>query len=287
MYLNKISTFNRVNEVSNPKTIVFFDFDETYFPHEIDSYRHEKLRALEDYLLHQAREQEMVFGWVTGSSIESVIDKMEKGGLTLLPHFIASSLGTEITYFHDNCFNKTDTDWSRALDDTVFSSSVVERIVNDLDNEHGIVLEGQTNLGGSTYKKNFYYREENPSIDEFNLETIRKAADHHGISVNINKCNPMAGDPEDSYDVDFIPLGTGKDKIVDYMLHKYQVTKNHAYAFGDSGNDLAMLHSVENGFLVENATAEAKSQYTKVTLGRYSEGILNTLHSLIQDEKKE
>ncbi|MBY6037688.1 HAD-IIB family hydrolase [Fictibacillus nanhaiensis] len=283
MYISKISQLKRVNEVRNPRNIVFFDFDETYFPHEIDSYRYEKLSELEDYLLQKAEEKQLVFGWVTGSSIESVINKMEKGRLTLLPHFIASNLGTEITYFYDNCFNKEDSTWEKMLNDKEFSSSVVESIVNVLYKEHGIMLEGQTNLGGSKYKKNFYYREESPSIDVLNLETIRRLANNKGILVNINKCNPMAGDPEDCYDIDFIPLGTGKDKIVEFMLNKYQVTKNNAYAFGDSGNDLLMLNSVENGFLVENATVEAKSKHSKISLGSYSEGILNTLHSLNQN----
>ncbi|WP_345240704.1 HAD-IIB family hydrolase [Pontibacillus salipaludis] len=280
MDASKIKKLKKVKDAHTPSTIVFFDFDETYYPHKLNPHRYEKLRELEDYLSKQTDEGNLVFGWVTGSSVESVIDKMETGGLSLLPHFIASSLGTEITYFHENCFNKKDAEWNGFLDQTTFSPALVDRIVKSLEKEHGIILKAQTNLGDTPYKKNFYYQEETPSVDEINLETIRNKAFHSGIAVNINKCNPLAGDPEDSYDIDFIPLGTGKEKIVEFMLRNYQVDKANAFAFGDSGNDLRMLNAVGNGFLVENATEEAKSKYSKQSLGSYSEGILHTLRSL-------
>ncbi|KGP91236.1 HAD family hydrolase [Pontibacillus chungwhensis BH030062] len=280
MDANKITKFKQVKDVRNPSTIVFFDFDETYYPHELNPHRYDKLRELENYLLNQSEEGKLVFGWVTGSSVESAMDKMETGGLSLLPHFIASSLGTEITYFHENSFNKKDREWKGFLDQTIFSPALVDRIVKSLEEEHSIFLKAQTNLGDAPYKKNFYYQEESSSVDEINLDTIRKNAYHNGIAVNINKCNPLAGDPEDSYDIDFIPLGTGKEEIVAFMLRKYQVNKANAFAFGDSGNDLRMLHAVGNGFLVANATEEAKSKYSKQSLGSYSEGILHTLRSL-------
>lgn len=273
--------FKRVHKVTTPSNILFMDFDETYFPHEFSSSRRGKMLELEEYLSDKARHQQLMFGWVTGSSLESVFSKMEKGGLTLLPNFIASNLGTEITYFEQDNFNTVDYEWKYILENTNFSSSRIEEILETLHNQHGILLESQTNLGSSSFKKNYYYHEQNPALDKNNLGLIRSKAMEMGVSVNINKCNPMAGDPEHSYDVDFIPLGTGKDKIVEFMLDKYGVSRDRSFAFGDSGNDIAMLTSVGHGYLVENATEEAKSQHTNISIGKYAEGILNTLNTYI------
>ncbi|MBM7702221.1 HAD-IIB family hydrolase [Metabacillus iocasae] len=283
MFLNKIGKCRQVNEVKNPKYLIFFDFDETYYPHESNEYRQEKIRELENYLFNKSWQQQLIFGWVTGSSIESVIRKMEKGKIELFPHFIASNLGTEITYFDENHLNITDSDWNELLEQTKFSADKVENIVKVLNDKYDIILEPQTNIGSSRFKKNYYYKEQTLIVDENNIEKIRKVAKENDIFVNINRCNPLAGDPEDSYDVDFIPVGTGKDKIVEFMLNKYKVSQNDAFAFGDSGNDLLMLKSVTHGFLVENATEEAKSKHSKVSIGEYAEGILNTLQSIIED----
>ncbi|TYR81246.1 HAD-IIB family hydrolase [Priestia megaterium] len=283
MLVNKIGKFKQVKGVTNPKYIVFCDFDETYYPHELNLDKQKKLYELEDYLVNKANQQDLVFGWVTGSSIESVLNKMEKGNLRFLPHFIASNLGTEIAYFFKGSFNVADTSWDLHLTKTTFSSGKVEKIIKTLKSQYQIILEPQTQLGSSRFKKNFYYKEQNQAVDEFSLSVIEQLAKKEGISVNINKCNPFAGDPADSYDVDFIPSETGKNKIVEFMLHKYGVDFNHSFAFGDSGNDLQMLKSVKHGYLVGNATNEAKAKHSATSIGEYSDGILTTLKSIIQE----
>ncbi|PGE98030.1 HAD family hydrolase, partial [Bacillus pseudomycoides] len=50
---------------------------------------------------------------------------------------------------------------------------------------------------------------------------------------------------------------------------------------GDSGNDLKMLQAVKFGYLLENATSEAKNGHERLTIGSYSEGILNTIKELV------
>ncbi|MWK45129.1 HAD hydrolase family protein, partial [Escherichia coli] len=103
----------------------------------------------------------------------------------------------------------------------------------------------------------------------------------YGVSVNINRCNPLAGDPEDSYDVDFIPIGTGKNEIVTFMLEKYNLNTERAIAFGDSGNDVRMLQTVGNGYLLKNGTQEAKNWDNLITDREYAKGITNTLKKVI------
>ncbi|BBP86934.1 hypothetical protein BsIDN1_05520 [Bacillus safensis] len=106
-------------------------------------------------------------------------------------------------------------------------------------------------------------------------------AKERGVAVNINKCNPLAGDPADCYDVDFLPVGTGKDEIVRFMLNQYDLSKDQGFAFGDSGNDLRMLQSVTHGFLVQNATAEAKRHHHQICHHGYAKGIYETLKTVM------
>lgn len=283
MLVNKKEKFKQLSMVENPTYLVFCDFDETYYPHSMDRKKQQKLYELEDYLAEQSEKRQLMFGWVTGSSLESVFHKMDKGGFRLFPHFIASNLGTEITYFTQQHFGMSDQDWSLRLEKANFSTSVVHEIIQTLQEDYDIYLEPQTQLGSSRFKKNFYYKEQNKDVDTYNLSVIRKIAEQKGICVNINKCNPLAGDPEDSYDVDFIPSGTGKDRIVEFMLNKFDVHFDHTFAFGDSGNDLQMLKSVKYGYLVENATNEAKNDHSNISIGEYSAGILHALKGIIRE----
>ncbi len=126
-------------------------------------------------------------------------------------------------------------------------------MVKHLRENHNIFLNAQTLLGISRYKHNYFYQEKDEKNDKNNLLAIELICKQYGGSVNINRCNPLAGDPEDSYDVDFIPIGTGKDEIVS-MLEKFKLDPENAIAFGDSGNDIKMLQAMENGYLLKNAT---------------------------------
>ncbi|MFJ7747085.1 HAD-IIB family hydrolase [Peribacillus sp. NPDC097295] len=281
MLLNKLEEFISLSPVDRPKYIIFSDFDETYYPHNMNDMRQKELYELEEYLKEKSIDGELLFGWVTGSSMEMVLNKMKKGNLRYFPHFIASDLGTEINYFSECNLGEPDLEWNSRLKNSEFSKEKIEEIVDYLWNIN-IFLNPQTQLGGSQYKRNYYYKVQNDIADKENLLAIKTIGEQYGVSVNINRCNPLAGDPEDSYDVDFIPNGTGKDEIVRFMLDKYNLTSKYAIAFGDSGNDLSMLRTVGQGYLLENATQEAKNAYGRQTKEQYSQGITKTLKSIIK-----
>ncbi|MDO8224384.1 HAD-IIB family hydrolase [Bacillus cabrialesii] len=280
MLLSKKLEYKTLSMVEHPKYIVFCDFDETYFPHTIDEQKQQDIYELEDYLEQKSKAGELLIGWVTGSSIESILDKMGRGKFRYFPHFIASDLGTEITYFSEHNFGQQDNEWNSRINEE-FSKEKIEILVKQLHENHNILLNPQTQLGTSRYKHNFYYQEQDEISDKKNLLVIEKICEEYGVSVNINRCNPLAGDPEDSYDVDFIPMGTGKNEIVKFMLEKYNLNTEKAIAFGDSGNDVRMLQAVGNGYLLKNATQEAKNLHQLITDSEYSKGITNTLKKLI------
>ncbi|EJS67569.1 MULTISPECIES: HAD-IIB family hydrolase [Bacillus] len=277
----KSLNFERLPQVQKPKYVVFCDFDETYYSHNMDDSKRSNMKLLEKYLYEHGSKGDLVIGWVTGSSLESIVEKMKRGGIQYFPHFVASGLGTEITYFDSNGTTIDDQIWEERIIEGGFDSSNIERILKLLELKYEIFLRPQTQLGSSKYKFNFYYEEQNEFIDAKNLEKIEEIGEIFQVGVNINKCNPLAGDPENCYDVDFIPLGTGKDEIVKFILDKYELDKTNAIAFGDSGNDLRMLQAVRHGYLVENATEEAKNTHSMLAQGEYSIGILNTLKHII------
>jgi kanosamine-6-phosphate phosphatase len=262
--------------------IVFCDFDETYFPHHHDEELTRNIHHLEEFIRKHSKESGLRLGLVTGSSPDSVFHKMKKAGMRYLPHFIASDLGTEITYFHEDGTVQTDEEWLAQINTEHFNENNIHAIRSLLEKQSGIVLEPQTQMGISKYKYNFYYYSQGD--DQEALETIRQTAALHDIGLNINRCNPLAGDPEDAYDIDFIPLGTGKGEIVRYILQKFGLSSEQAAAFGDSGNDVNMLKSVKFGYLLANATEEAKSQHSSIASEPYSQGILTTLQHIVKGQ---
>jgi len=121
--------------------------------------------------------------------------------------------------------------------------------------------------------QNYYYHDH----QEAAFERIREATRTVGIAVNISRCNPLAGDPDGSYDIDFIPEGAGKTAAVEYVCGRFSFRAEDAYAFGDSGNDLGMLKRVGNGYVLGNGTEQAKRTHQRVTEKSYAAGILEVL----------
>lgn len=254
------------------RTLVCFDFDETYFPHACTVEQLERLRHLEDFLdMHSHLLSTM---WVTGSSLETVREKMERAEMRYFPHRIAASLGTELYQVTASGQLELDDGYSLRFPDD-FSDRVLQ-VVDILG--QSLKIEPQTNLGTSDWMHNYYYF--GTSADE--LERIRSSAHDFGIAVNVSRCNPLAGDPADAYDIDFIPQGAGKIAAVDYVCNRYTFQVEYAYAFGDSGNDLGMLRYVGNGYVLGNGTEEAKREHGRVTEGMYADGILEVLYQAMR-----
>ncbi|UOE95195.1 HAD-IIB family hydrolase [Alkalihalobacillus sp. LMS39] len=269
-------SFVNTNET---KYIIFFDFDETYFPHDCTSELLKNLKALEEYLHHLVQEQFVKVGWVTGSSLYQVAQKIEQANISYIPHFLACNLGTEV---YNVCEGKLlpNKEWEKRVKKTNFSSATVKELVSELYNVYNITLSEQTQLGQTGYKWNYYYIEKSKAKSQYDLKIISHLAKLNGLGININKCNPKAGDPKDAFDVDFIPVNTGKKEIVKFMINYYQVPWANTIAFGDSGNDIEMLKTAQHGYLLGNATEEARRLHGNVTNSDYSLGILETLKEL-------
>ncbi|PZD97083.1 haloacid dehalogenase [Paenibacillus sambharensis] len=267
-----------MNVIYNPAVteyLIFFDFDETYYPHECLPEQLNKVYELELYLQQLARDYHVKTAWVTGSSVQQIQAKMKLAGMTQLPHFIASNLGTEMWEAGPDGQLVTVPAWAKIIKASGFSRRDVEDLISELKLTFNIVLHEQTQFGQSGYKMNYYYYPASAARIPYDLSIIRHLAANHGIGININMCNPKAGDPENAYDVDFIPAGSGKKAAVQFLVDYNQVPQSNTMAFGDSGNDIEMLRTVSHGYLLQNATAEAKSCHHNVAPYPYAEGILH------------
>ncbi|PMC36783.1 haloacid dehalogenase [Bacillus sp. UMB0899] len=257
--------------------LIFFDFDETYFPHDCTDELLSNLHELEEYLNNLVPERFVKIGWVTGSNLNQVVHKMERANISYSPHFIASNLGTELHHVRENGELLVNKEWERRFTKANFLNDKVKELISELHNVYQIKLVEQTQFGQKRYKYNYYYFEKSKPQSQYDLKIISHLAKINGIGININRCNPKAGDPEGAFDVDFIPLHTGKKEIVRFMMNYYQVPLANTIAFGDSGNDVEMLKAVKHGYLLGNATEEAKGLHDKVTISHYSSGILEVL----------
>jgi len=262
------------------KYLIFFDFDETYYPHACTEEQLNSLCELEEYLNKLSKEQFVKIGWVTGSDLNQIVHKMERANMAYSPHFIASNLGTEVYHVREDGLLIANKEWESRLQNSNFSNDKITELVRELYNQYQIKLLEQTQFGQKRYKFNYYYFISSETQTQYDLNIIRHLAKINGIGLNINRCNPKAGDPAGAFDVDFIPLNTGKEAIVEFMINHFKIPQTNTIAFGDSGNDINMLKTVQHGYLLANATSEAKSLHNKVAESDYSKGILEILRRI-------
>jgi Cof subfamily protein (haloacid dehalogenase superfamily) len=76
---------------------------------------------------------------------------------------------------------------------------------------------------------------------------------------------------------DVVPKGSNKSVGIDKLLDSYGITPQETMAFGDGGNDMAMLKHVGLGVAMGNADDEVKSVADYVTDGVDNDGIYNAL----------
>lgn len=76
---------------------------------------------------------------------------------------------------------------------------------------------------------------------------------------------------------DVVPKGSNKSVGIDKLLESYGITPQETMAFGDGGNDIAMLKHVGVGIAMGNAENEVKEAADYTTDGVDDDGIYNAL----------
>lgn len=252
----------------SPKVAIFSDFDETYYPHKALPTKQSGIKELENFLENLNQTIDFVFGWVSGANINSILAKGQNY-VNLLPHFISSSLGTEL-YWCESGELQMDNSWQKICKHSGFSETKIAKLIQDLK-ERKINIYSQPQDAQGIYKSAHYYCEgKNTSLD---LEAIRQIAQRYLVNVHLGKCNPESGDPEGHYNVNFTPNNCGKAQIIGYILTKLKIDEVHTIAFGDSCNDIEMLEDVQYGYLVANCDYQARNSYPNILEKQYCFGI--------------
>lgn len=84
--------------------------------------------------------------------------------------------------------------------------------------------------------------------------------------------------------IDLIIPGLHKAHGVKRIQELCHIEDHETVAFGDSGNDIEMLHHVAYGFAMENATEPVKSAANYMTDSNDEEGLFNTIDAILNKE---
>jgi kanosamine-6-phosphate phosphatase len=253
-------------------TVICSDLDETFLPFSDSNKKNSGIPLLESFLLENIQNKNLIFGWITGSNLDSALSKTSDY-ISYLPHFIACSLGTEFYWVEDGLLNEPEL-WIKQIIESGYRKENVDLILEILRyNDIDLIL--QSDDYQSKYKSSFYYTIRESYRDDFSF--IESVALNYNCKVLFSRANPAAGDPENSFDVEFIPKCCGKGEVVEFLKKILSLNSENFYAFGDSFNDFSMFSKVSNSFLVGNADPLAKVQFPNTLSENYCIGITKKL----------
>ena len=76
---------------------------------------------------------------------------------------------------------------------------------------------------------------------------------------------------------DVVPAGSSKRIGIDKVIEYFGISLNETMAFGDGGNDIAMLKHAGIGIALGNADDEVKNSADYVTTSVDDDGVVNAL----------
>lgn len=257
-----------LDPIEDPEWAVFCDFDETWFAHSRTPGNVSDLARLEEFARDLARRRRVLFAWVSGCTLDLILEKCERNRLGLIPHYIAASHGGELVV-SDGASLSPEKAWTERIESAPFGGIVAE-VVAALKRQ-GIPLRPQAQESRSI--RSYYL----PKVASEGIPALEAAAAAAGLKVSVSPSNALAGDPADTYDIDFTPRNCSKADVVAYLLGKHGVDVPRSIAFGDNVGDLGMLNLVGAGYLLGNANPAASALFANRLELPYAGGILARL----------
>lgn len=254
--------------------VIFFDFDETIRPFTLEHRNRTAIKELEVVLQKISLEFNVIFGWISGSNFSSLIEK-SKYYINLYPHFIGSSLGSELVFSKGDRYN-TSIEWDHHITQSGFGFDLVDDFVRRAGRA-GFNLTPQDETYQGRHKRSFYFYESPSVANHLTALALANCNTKSNLSVFVTRCNPAAGDPEGAYDVDLLPSCASKGKQCKFIAELFSVNRCNTFAFGDSANDSEMLNFAAHPYAVANGDLTSITGSFKVTNGDYCDGILDTL----------
>lgn len=261
---------------SEARRLIICDFDETYMPYSDKDKKESGINELEIFVDNNCQRLGLLLGWVTGSSLAAVLRKSQ-GYVNRFPHFIATSLGSELYWVNDNQIQVSD-EWEKLIQESGFKKENIRELVCSL-RDKGISLPKQVeDYQGKNMESYYYFLSDNSKNDLLHIEEL---ASECNIKALITKCNPAAGDPENCFDVQFLPMCCGKKEILNFLINSLHIDIENTWAFGDSFNDYEILNEVRNPYIVANADPTLKEMIPHAVLNhKYSHGIKEALKNI-------
>jgi kanosamine-6-phosphate phosphatase len=254
--------------------IIFFDFDETIRPFAIEDRNRTAIKELEIMLQKISSEFNAIFGWISGSNFSSLIEK-SNDYISLYPHFIGSSLGSELVFSKNDSYNAS-IEWEHHIKQSGFRLDLVDDFIRRAGME-GFNLTPQDETYQGRHKRSYYFYEAPSVANHLTAWGLVDCNTESNLSVFVTRCNPAAGDPEGAYDVDLLPSCASKGKQCKFITKLFSIDQRNTIAFGDSANDSEMLNFVAHPYAVANGDLTSITARFKVTNGDYCDGILDTL----------
>ncbi len=246
---------------TNVTRLIICDFDETYMPYLEENKNKSGILELENFINRNIEKLSILLGWVTGSSLSAVLRKSYKY-VSTYPHYIASSLGSEF-YWVRNGEIEEDEDWNMQIKKSGFEKGSIKTVVQILQNR-GVNLIKQIDDYQGKFLESYYLLM--PKRTNEVLLMISELASEYNIKVITTKCNPAAGDPENCFDIQFMPKCCGKKEVLQFLVEKLGISKMDTWAFGDSFNDLEILQNVGNPYIVANADSKLIEKMPRAVL---------------------
>lgn len=259
------------------QSIIFLDFDETVRPSTATRRLGTKIRELEALLVHLAMRKGAIFGWVSGSNTSALFRKASDY-IGVFPHFIGSALGSELSLSDGRAYEAS-VQWARHIHDSGYRAHMIDDFVRAAT-RRGFDLRLQDAAFQGANKRSYYLDAAQLRALDSSPRELIACNEESALSVLVTKCNPAAGDPEDTFDVDVVPRCCGKGQQCAFVSDLFAVKPRDTVAFGDSDNDSDMLRFAGAPYVVGNGDLENINASFEVTQGEYCDGILRTLEQI-------
>ena len=264
--------------------LILFDFDETYYKHRTNQADIPYLKEMEGLLQNITAKNNVITAILTGSTIESVLQKMSKVNMSYKPQHIFSDLSSKMFTWNNCEYIESDEYKNEVLIEPFLLEDILD-ILKHVSSKHKVEFIPQRVFRENETLYNFYfYSSGDTHLDKTILEDLSQYSKKRDYTMTFNRCNPLAGDPENAYDINFTPKNAGKLYATKFLMNKYGVPKELIIGFGDSGNDEAFLSYLDHAMIMSNSQDEEMKSKFKNTKYPYYKGIYTHVREFIEYE---
>lgn len=115
--------------------------------------------------------------------------------------------------------------------------------------------------------------------ERYKHELIKQIEEAHPTDIQVRNWGPPF------YVLEIMQQGLSKAEALDHIARYYQIPQDRIIAFGDEGNDLAMIDYAGVGVAMENAIDELKSIANYITTTNEESGVGTFLKNYLQLQK--